>query len=40
MFELIVGALSQQLLTEEIVTLCEWTGGALIVAGGTLPHGC
>ncbi len=36
LFELIVGALSQQLLTEEIVSLREWAGGALIVAGAYL----
>jgi drug/metabolite transporter (DMT)-like permease len=36
LFELIVGALSQQLLTDEIVTLREWTGGALIVVGAYL----
>lgn len=36
LFELIVGALSQQLLTDEIVTLREWAGGALIVVGAYL----
>jgi drug/metabolite transporter (DMT)-like permease len=36
LFELIVGALSQQLLTDELVTLREWVGGALIVVGAYL----
>lgn len=36
LFEVIVGALSQQLLTDEIVTLREWAGGALIVVGAYL----
>lgn len=36
LFEVIVGALSQQLLTDEIVTLREWTGGMLIVVGAYL----
>lgn len=31
--ELVAAAVSQQLLTDEIVTLREWTGGAFIVAG-------
>jgi len=36
LFELIVGALSQQLLTDEVVTLREWAGGSLIVVGAYL----
>jgi drug/metabolite transporter (DMT)-like permease len=36
LFELIVGALSQQLLTDETVTLREWVGGGLIVVGAYL----
>jgi drug/metabolite transporter (DMT)-like permease len=31
--ELVAGAVSQQLLTDEVVTLWEWGGGALIVVG-------
>lgn len=34
--ELIAGAVSQALLTEEVVTLQEWIGGALIVLGAYL----
>jgi drug/metabolite transporter (DMT)-like permease len=34
--ELVAGAVSQQLLTNEIVTMKEWLGGALIVAGAYL----
>lgn len=34
--ELVAGAVSQQLLTHEIVTMKEWIGGALIVAGAYL----
>ncbi|HEX9626391.1 MAG TPA: DMT family transporter [Acidiferrobacterales bacterium] len=34
--ELVAGAASQQLLTEEIVTAREWFGGALIVTGAYL----
>jgi len=34
--ELVAGAVSQQLLTHEIVTMKEWLGGALIVAGAYL----
>lgn len=34
--ELVAGALSQQLLTDEIVTLHEWGGGAVIVVGSLL----
>lgn len=33
LFELVVGALSQQLLTEEAMGVREWIGGALIIAG-------
>ncbi|TPW17958.1 MAG: putative permease [Halothiobacillaceae bacterium] len=36
LFELIVGALSAQLLTEEIVTPREWLGGALIMLAAWL----
>jgi len=36
LIELVAGALSQQLLTDEIVSLREWTGGALILAGAYL----
>jgi drug/metabolite transporter (DMT)-like permease len=36
LFELIVGALSQQLLTDETVTLREWAGGGLIIVGAYL----
>ncbi len=34
--ELIAGAISQQLLTDEVVTAGEWFGGALIALGATL----
>ena len=34
--ELVVGALSQQFLTNEVVTSREWAGGALIVLGAYL----
>ena len=38
----VAGAVSQQLLTDEIVTVREWVGGALIVIGAYLsarsPH--
>jgi len=34
--ELVAGAVSQQLLTNETVTMKEWLGGALIVAGAYL----
>lgn len=36
LIELLVGALSQQLLTEEVVSLREWAGGVLILAGAWL----
>ena len=36
LIELVAGAISQQLLTDEIVTLREWIGGALIVLGAYL----
>jgi len=36
LIELVAGALSQQLLTDEIVSLREWAGGALILAGAYL----
>ncbi|MGE5241858.1 MAG: DMT family transporter [Bacteroidota bacterium] len=34
--ELVAGAVSQQLLTNEVVTMKEWLGGAFIVAGAYL----
>jgi drug/metabolite transporter (DMT)-like permease len=37
--ELVAGALSQQLLTDEIVSLREWAGGALILVGAYLSAG-
>lgn len=36
LFELVVGALSQQLLTDEVMTLVEWFGGGLIVVAAYL----
>ena len=36
LIELVVGAISQQLLTDEVVTWREWSGGALIVIGAVL----
>jgi drug/metabolite transporter (DMT)-like permease len=36
LIELVVGAVSQQLLTDEVVTWREWWGGALIVIGAVL----
>lgn len=36
LIELVVGAVSQQLLTDEVVTWREWLGGALIVIGAVL----
>jgi drug/metabolite transporter (DMT)-like permease len=36
LFELVAGAVSSQLLTDEIVTRVEWFGGALIVLGAYL----
>jgi drug/metabolite transporter (DMT)-like permease len=36
LIELVAGALSQQLLTDEIVSAREWFGGALIIAGAYL----
>lgn len=36
LFELVAGAASQQLLSDEVVTAREWFGGALIVAGAWL----
>ena len=42
LFELVAGAVSQQLLTDEIMTSVDWIGGALIVVGAYLaaiaPH--
>ena len=32
LFELVAGAVSSQLLTDEVVRLAEWLGGGLIVA--------
>ena len=36
LIELVAGAVSQQLLTDEVVTVREWVGGALIVVGAYL----
>jgi drug/metabolite transporter (DMT)-like permease len=36
LIELVAGAVSQQLLTDEVVALREWVGGALIVIGAYL----
>jgi drug/metabolite transporter (DMT)-like permease len=36
LIELVAGAISQQLLTDETVTAREWLGGALIIAGAYL----
>jgi drug/metabolite transporter (DMT)-like permease len=36
LIELVAGAVSQQLLTNEVVTMREWVGGALIVLGAYL----
>ena len=36
LFELVAGAVSQQLLSNEVVTLTEWAGGALIVLAAYL----
>ena len=36
LIELVAGALSQQLFTDEIVTVREWAGGALILVGAYL----
>ncbi len=36
LIELVAGAASQQLLTDEVVTVREWVGGALIVIGAYL----
>lgn len=36
LIELVAGAVSQQLLTDEIVIVTEWVGGALIVVGAYL----
>jgi len=36
LIELVAGAVSQQLLTNEIVTMREWVGGVLIVVGAYL----
>ncbi len=36
LIELVAGALSQQLLTDEIVSVREWAGGALILVGAYL----
>ena len=36
LIEVVVGALSQQLLSNEVVTPLEWGGGALIVLGAYL----
>jgi len=36
LIELVAGAISQQLLTDEVVSVREWIGGAMIVAGAWL----
>ncbi len=36
LFELVVGAISQQLLTNESMTLVEWSGGGLVVVAAVL----
>lgn len=36
LIELVAGAISQQLLTNEVVTMREWVGGGLIVVGAYL----
>lgn len=36
LIELVAGAISQQLLTDEVVTVGEWVGGGLIVLGAYL----
>ncbi|MBI3570039.1 MAG: DMT family transporter [Gammaproteobacteria bacterium] len=36
LIELVAGAVSQQLLTDEVVTIREWVGGGLIVLGAYL----
>jgi len=36
LFELVAGAISQQLLTDEVMTLMEWGGGGLVVAAALL----
>jgi drug/metabolite transporter (DMT)-like permease len=36
LIELVAGAVSQQLLTDEVVSAREWAGGALILAGAWL----
>ncbi len=36
LFELVAGAVSAQLLTEEVITLREWVGGGLIVAAALI----
>jgi drug/metabolite transporter (DMT)-like permease len=36
LIELVAGALSQQLLTDEVVSLREWAGGVLILVGAYL----
>ena len=36
LFELVAGAVSQQLLTDEAMTIIEWGGGILVVAGAAM----
>ncbi|TAM45588.1 MAG: hypothetical protein EPN55_07790 [Gammaproteobacteria bacterium] len=36
LIELVAGAVSQQLLTDEVVTVREWVGGSLIIFGAYL----
>lgn len=40
LFELVAGAVSQQLLTDEIMTVREWCGGALIIAAAWVSARC
>ena len=36
LFELVAGALSQQLLTDEVMSLLEWAGGLLVIAAAAM----
>ena len=36
LFELVAGALSQQLLTAEIMTSTEWLGGSMVIVAAAL----
>ncbi|MBI4715072.1 MAG: DMT family transporter [Nitrospirae bacterium] len=39
LFEIVVGAVSQQMLSDEIVTVRDWIGGGLIILGAYLSAG-